>query len=237
MKTLQLTFNNKTFFTTSINHEGQEFFNLNDIFNASTEIKASKRPKNWRNQLSRRYEAEGKKLKLTGAQKCTTVKIMSHGGAINDEAWHGTQEVVIAYAQWLQPDFAYVVNKAFSLLVDGKTDEALSLAQSVASFHRENARESYKQLTEEIDLTIDDELYSFSKLNPTISYRNFSNLIWKYATGKPLPKPAPKGLRDSLVEQGLAEEALRLDTGTQIVMGGLRAKLPYDTIKLMLNIQ
>ncbi|HDI3264208.1 TPA: KilA-N domain-containing protein [Vibrio cholerae] len=123
MKTLQLTFDGRTVYTTAIEHNGQEFFNLNDIFNASTEVKPSKRPANWRNKLSHRYREEDKMVVLglrknekvvvlSGAQKC-------EGGKTTEGTWYGTQEVVIAYSQWLQADFAYVVNAAFSALVDG----------------------------------------------------------------------------------------------------------------------
>ncbi len=74
-------------------------------------------------------------------------------------------------------------------------------------------------------------------MHPSITYRHLNNLLWKYATGESLPKPSPKNLRDTLVEQGRAIEAMRLESGTHVLIALLKANLPYEVIKFSMGVK
>ncbi|WMB74201.1 KilA-N domain-containing protein [Shewanella oncorhynchi] len=216
MKTLTITFANKETTLNAVEINGVEFYNMNDIFNASSELKPSKRPSRWNNKLSKRYEDEGKMVVLTGennrppkmasgVEKPTLVK-MAHGGAIKEEARHGTQEAVVAYSQWIQTDFAYAVNAAFSALIDGDVDTALAIAQSVAKVQREVAKKSYRAMTDAIQAVSDNKF----------AYSNFAKLAFRVATGYELKDIQGEKLkgednRDFLVRMGDIQSVSNLD--------------------------
>ncbi len=133
MPQLTVRFNNKDVTIDAIIKNGVEFYNLNKIFAASSETKDSKRPNKWRNKLSKRYEEEGLLIKSRDDKNVPSKNLVN-------ESLFGTQEVVVAYSQWIDTGFAYAVNGAFSALVDGDVGKVLSIAQQVASYHREEAR-------------------------------------------------------------------------------------------------
>ncbi|HHG3075743.1 TPA: hypothetical protein ACPVXB_005069 [Vibrio parahaemolyticus] len=240
--TITLQLNNKEITVNTRDIEGQELYRAQDLLQShyenskdlSTTLKA------WVKRLKFQLGVVDSNGSLLLSAEESKIKL-TRNGVVNKEGRNGgtylTRDNLLKLAGYVSYEFEDAVYKAFGLLVEGKTEEARSIAQTVASFHRENARNEYKNLSSKITATVDEGLYSFSKYGNLISFRNFNNLLWKYATNTPLPKPSPSNLRDALVTKGLADEALRLDVGTQMLIGLLNAKQPYDTIKLVMGIK
>lgn len=239
MNKLVINFNKQSLVISAVEHNNELYYNMNDVYNASGEKRESYKPSKWRNKASIAYKEQGKMVILHGGQKCHLTEngsLRTQNFNLKDEAYHGTEDVIYAYAARISQDFADVVFRTFKHVVHGELDEAFELAQTVASFHRESAKDNYKNLTTEILTSVDEQNYNFSYLNPSISFRNFNNILWKYATGKPLPKPSPRNLRDALVAEGLHQEAIKLDTGTVMLTALIKNKMDYNTIKQIMGV-
>lgn len=211
MKTLTITFAGQETTLNAADINGVSMYNLNDIFNASTETKTSKRPSNWRNKLSKRYQEEGKFLTITQDNpqfaNLSTVTERSQNSHLQHDIKAGTQEAVVAYSQWIQDDFAYAVNAAFSALIDGDVGAALFIAQSVAKVQRDIAKTSFRSMTDTIQATVGN--------NP-FAYSNFAKLAFRVATGYDLKEIQDKKLkgednRDYLVRIGDVQAVSNLD--------------------------
>ncbi len=141
MTQLTINFNNKTVIIEAIEQGGVAFYDLNKIWSASSEMKHSKRPNQWRNKLSKRYEEEGKKKVFTGV--CN--------GNLKNETTFGTEEVVKSYCQWLESlsdkpkvkEFVYVIG----LDLDKDDEHYLNHYYQVAKIGvSSNVEERLKQL-------------------------------------------------------------------------------------------
>ncbi|KJR15255.1 KilA-N domain-containing protein [Vibrio parahaemolyticus] len=236
MTTLTLQFNNKDIFLKATVINGEDFYNLNEIFTASGETRSSYRPNQWRNALSRSYEEQGK-LTIHETSKLQPRENRSQNKHLVVSGYYGTQEVVIAYASRINAEFAEAVNKAFSLLISGEVDLALEVAQGVAKIERAKTIETNKELKTAIR-----EAHDAGQLSGQVHHRqiHFANLAFAYATGLSATKAkntlGTSAPRDYLVEQGDYEAVRKLEEAQVVIKTLLSIGYTYDMVKNHLKV-
>ncbi|HDI3264209.1 TPA: hypothetical protein PMC50_002833 [Vibrio cholerae] len=241
--TITLTLNDKTLTIVTREIEGKELYKAQDLLRGyyKNGTQAEKQLWSWKRSIINKTPQNEVFSKTPQNGTFNKDELLEKMGVFGFKGRNGgtylTRDNLFKLAGFISYEFECAVYKAFGLLVDGKKEEALTIAQTVASFHRENARVAYKELSSKIVHSVDEGAYSFSKYGNLISFRNFNNLLWKYSTGTPLPKPAPTNLRDELVSSGRADEAFKLDVGTQMLIGLLNAGQSYETIKLVMGVK
>ena len=111
MKELKINFDGKDI----VLHSNQDgMFDLNDIWRQAG-LEEKKRPSEWKSEI---------KEALLHSEK-----IRSVNGGVNRGTW-ATEQSVYAYAMFISTEFYVAVVEAFTLLVQGKTEEALDTATS-----------------------------------------------------------------------------------------------------------
>ncbi|MCU8498476.1 KilA-N domain-containing protein [Vibrio vulnificus] len=239
---ITLTLKDKTLTIVTREIEGQELYKAQDLLRGyyqdtktlSTTLRA------WMKRLKFQLNLVNENGASLASEEETKIKLARYG-IVNKEGRQGgtylTKTNLFKLAGYVSAEFEDAVYKAFGLLVEGKTDEALTIAQGVAKIERAKTIETNKSLKSAIS-----QAHSDGVLTGQVHHRqiHFANLAFAYATG--LSATKAKALmgttapRDYLVEQGDYEAVRKLEEAQVVIKTLLSLNFSYEQIKTHLNV-